>query len=156
MAKKKEAPKTGLFTHLDAIYTDKSAEYFDTLSDKEKKGYSQYMINRFISMNPHQLDLVNMVQAYGKIPNRAHYLFFARMTPRRKQYNTYIKPSKKKEYPDWLVPLLVKHYNVSISHAMEYLDIFMSCTEHITSLKEICRGYGIDDKQLKELDHEQK
>ena len=67
MAKKKtekKEKKLGLFDFLNAIQQDQSTEFFDNLSDGDKKQYkySKYMIHRFLSMNVHYSPIVNAVQ----------------------------------------------------------------------------------------------
>ena len=155
MAKKSTTPKEtskGLFDHVNAIYAVQTTEYFDSLTDKERKAYSQYMVNRFLSMNPLQSVLVNEIQSYGKIPDKAHYLFFTKLLPKKRQFNKYIKKDKGGDIPEWLVPLLTNHYKTSVREVMDYLDIFMMNDENVSNLKEICKLYGITDKQLKEID----
>ena len=40
-----------LFDHLNAITKDQDPKYFDTLSEEDKKTWSNYMIHRFLSMD---------------------------------------------------------------------------------------------------------
>ena len=40
------------FDHIKEIYTNQRVNYFDTLTDEDKKTFQPYMINRIISMNP--------------------------------------------------------------------------------------------------------
>ena len=41
---KNEQTKTkSLFDHVDAIYANKKIDYFDTLTDADKKSYKNYM-----------------------------------------------------------------------------------------------------------------
>ena len=80
--------KLGPFDHVDEIYMRQRPDYFDTLSTSDKKSYNQYMINRIISMNVHQLPYVNYIQMYP-VPNECHYSFFRYIIPKKKQYNKY-------------------------------------------------------------------
>ncbi len=82
-----------LFDHVNEIYQSQNKNYFSTLEDGEKRTYSNYMVNRVLSMNIHQLPLVNEIQKYN-IPSDVHYLFFATTIPRGKQYNKYVKAAK--------------------------------------------------------------
>jgi hypothetical protein len=135
-----------LFDHINEIYQSQKKNYFDTLDDGEKRTYSNYMVNRFLSMNIHQLPLVNEIQKYN-LPPDIHYLFFATTIPRGKQYNKYVKSAKAVKYEEWLVTLVAKHYTVSEVEATDYLDIYYD--QHKDSLRELCERYGIDKKQLK-------
>ena len=135
-----------LFDHINEIYQSQKKNYFSGLDDGEKRTYSNYMVNRFLSMNIHQLPLVNEIQKYN-LPSDVHYLFFATTIPRGKQYNKYVKSKNETKYEGWLVTLVSKHFTVSESEAMMYLDIYYG--EHKDALRSLCEGYGIDNKTLK-------
>ena len=135
-----------LFDHINEIYQSQKKNYFSTLDDGEKRTYSAYMVNRFLSMNIHQLPLVNEVQKYT-IPNEAHYLFYATMLPRGKQYNKYVKAAKETKYEDWLVDLVAKYYCVSQVEATFYLDIYYR--DDKPALRSLCEKYGVDPKVIK-------
>lgn len=140
----------GLFDFVNAIQADQSIEYFDNLSESELKTYrnSRYMINRVLSMNPHYSCVVNEIQKYN-IPERAHYLFYTNMLPKKKQFNKYIKSVNEDKYPEWIITLVKNHFNVSISEAIEYIDIyFLHNKEELTAL---CQMYGVDQKDLKKV-----
>lgn len=49
----------------------------------------------------------------------------------------------------WLVELVAKHYMVSQSEAVTYLDIYYDRDKD--GLRELCEKYGIDKKQLKKV-----
>lgn len=135
-----------LFDHIDAIYTNQKVDYFDTLSDTDKKSYNNYMVNRFLSMNPHQLPFVNEIQKYN-LDTKSHYLFFSQILPRGKQFNKYVKKTKEVKYEDWLVDIVTRHYNVSVLEAEEYLEIYYK--QNKSALKMLCEAYGVDSKRIK-------
>jgi len=154
MAKKKvqvEEKEKGkeLFDFLNGITTDQSTEFFDNLNDAEKKKYknSRYMLHRFLSMNVNYSQVVNAIQKYSAIPDRAHYLFMTNMLPKGKQYNKYIKGERDEKYESWLVELVAKHFNVSKVEAIQYLEIYY--THNKDALIMLCKNYGIDSKTLK-------
>jgi hypothetical protein len=153
MAKKsakvsKESGKS-MFDLIDAIYTNQSPDFFDALTDSEKKLYknSRYMIHRFISMNPLYAPVVNAIQQYTTIPEKAHYLFLTNILPKGKQYNKYIKGEKDEKYESWLVDIVAKHYQVSKAEAITYLEIYYK--DNKQALSELCAMYAIDKKELK-------
>jgi len=138
----------GLFDHVDAIYTNQKSDYFTSLSDADRKSYNNYMVNKFLSMNPHQLPFVNELQKYTVSPE-LHYAFFSRVIPRGKQFNKYIKDKKENVYETWLVDLVREHYAVSSTEATEYLDIFYKHDKG--ELRKLCQMYGKTDKELKKV-----
>lgn len=135
-----------LFDHINSIYQEQKKNYFQTLTDGDKKTYSAYMVNRFLSMNIHQLPLVNEIQKYT-LPNETHYLFFATTLPRGKQYNKYVKAAKETKYEEWLVTLVARHYCVSETEAISYLDIYYK--DDKPALRSLCEKYGVDPKVIK-------
>jgi hypothetical protein len=135
-----------LFDHINAIYLEQKKNYFSTLDDGEKRTYSAYMVNRFLSMNIHQLPLVNEIQKYN-LPSEVHYLFYATTIPRGKQYNKYVKSKNEKKYEDWLVTLVAKHYQVSEVEATDYLELYYR--DDKAGLRELCEKYGVDNKTIK-------
>ena len=44
-----------LFDHINAITTIQDPKYFDKLGDEDLKTWSNFMINRFLSMKPEWL-----------------------------------------------------------------------------------------------------
>lgn len=135
-----------MFDHIDAIYTNQKSDYFTSLSDADKKSYNNYMVNKFLSMNPHQLPFVNELQKYTLSPE-LHYAFFSRVIPRGKQFNKYVKAGRKKEYADWLIDLVAKHFLVSKHEAEEYVNIYFA--KDIQVLRSLCEKYGVEKKLLK-------
>ena len=47
-----------LFEHIKAITSEQDPNYFDKLADEDLKSWSNFMINRFLSMNPDWVELV--------------------------------------------------------------------------------------------------
>lgn len=136
----------GLFDHVDALYTNQSPDYFTSLSDADKKSYNNYMVNKFLSMNPHQLPFVNELQKYSILPE-LHYAFFSRVLQRGRQFNKYIKGKKENSYETWLVNLVREHYAVSTAEATDYLDIFYKHNK--SDLRRLCQMYGVEEKIIK-------
>lgn len=139
-----------LFDHLNAIYQDQSISYYDDLSESDRKTYSVYMINRYVSMNPNQVPLVNELQLYyDYVTPRSSYLFYSQFIPKGRQYNKYIKASKKEKYDGEVVKLVAKKYMISTEHAKEYLDLYYQTEERLEELKDLLRGFGWDEKRIK-------
>lgn len=141
-----EEKSKGLFDHITEIYQRQRTDYFDTLTTKEKKTYSVYMVNRFLSMNPHQVPFVNEIQKYPIAPE-LHYLFFSKLLPKSRQFNKYIKGKKEDKYESWLVDLIVDVYNISKAEAMDYLEIYYA--QNKPALRQLCESRGIDAKLIK-------
>ena len=135
-----------LFEHIDAIYQYQKPDYFSTLNDADIRTYSNYMVNRFLSMNMHQLPIVNEIQKYNISPE-THYLFYSNILPRGKQYNKYVKAKKEHKYESWVIELVAKYYEVSQDEAVTYIELYQMHDKE--GLKELCRKYGVDEKTIK-------
>lgn len=133
------------FTIVNNLYDGKS---WDNFSDTEKRVYKQsvWIINRVLSMNIHQLPLVNEIQKYN-IPSDIHYLFYANVVPRRRQFNKYVKSKNEVKYESWLIELIAKHYEVSQDEAILYIDIYYK--KNPVELRTICEAYAVDPKLIK-------
>lgn len=142
--------KSSLFDHLNAIYTNQAIDYWDTLSVENRKSYNVYMINRFISMNLDQLEVVNMFQQFwGEVGPRESYLFYSQFIPYGRQFNKYIKAPKEGKLQEWVVELVARYYKVSMSDATDYTELMLATAEGKEALQEILEAFGTDPKKVK-------
>ena len=140
------------FSHIDAIYNNQRLDYYDTLSDVDKKSFSPYVINMGISMTPDFLPVVNEANKYwDQLDNRSLYLFYSQAIPKGKYFNKWVKGVKEVNYEDWLVDLISRKFETSKAEAKVYLRIFYKTDEGRDELRSICEGFGIDSKKLKKV-----
>lgn len=156
MAKKKE--ETGvkksltLFDHLKQITDTQNPKYWDTLTEADKKNWSNFMVFRFLSMKYEWVELVADLQPYlQEIPPKSLYLTLIDLLPKSKTFLKYISPIKSENYENWIIDLIAMKYEVSKLEAEEYVKILYSIKEGHFRLKEIAQNYGIDDKIIKKL-----
>lgn len=140
-----------LFEHLNTIFNNQNPKYFDELSDEDKKTFSVWMINRFVSMNSSYLPVVNEIQQYWEyVSPREVYLFYSQILPRAKQYNKYVKSSKEQDkYEEWLIDLLKKHWQLSKMEVIDALHILYLTKDGKNHIRQICEGFGIESKLIK-------
>jgi hypothetical protein len=141
--------KATIFDHLDNITVNKKE--WDKMSDEDQKAFVPYLINRWLSMNMDYIDLVNELQKYsiGLLnPSEVYKLYFD-ILPKKKTFNKYIKGKKAQKYSDELVKLVSKHYLVSESEAIDYLEIYFD--KDLDTLKDIIKLYGKTDKDITKL-----
>lgn len=141
-----------IFDHLNNLTQNSDTQYFDNLSDEDKKTYNVYMINRYLSMNVGWISVVNEIQQYSQQlkPGGIHRVY-DEVLPKGKVYLKYIKPNKSEKYEQRLLDIIKKHYEVNNAHAKEYYDIYTSSAEYADSLSNIIDMYGGDEKELKSL-----
>lgn len=126
-AKKTEAPeekekKLGLWDYIKSITSDKNE-----LTNDELRDYEPYMINRWLSIVPHYVPIISMVNNSTFVSNkRMHYQFLLNTIPKKfvrlgkENYVDTTEPKKMKE----LVLLLSSKLNVGsndIKFAIHYL-----------------------------------
>jgi hypothetical protein len=144
-------PKT-LFDHLNAITYDKNPKYWDSLEDVDKKTWSNYMIIRFLSMNPDWIETIADVQPYiQNAPPKAMYLCLSGLLQKKKVFLKYMKPVSADKYENWIIELVAKYYEVSQLEAEGYLEILYQTTTGKLHIKEIAEAYGTDPKQITKL-----
>ena len=138
-----------IFDHLSGI-TDRKI-LWDVLSDTDKKSFSPYMINRWLSMNVDYIELVNELQRFtiGQLSPKETYKLYYDLLPKTKQFNKYIKGKKADKYNPELVELLSKHFLISESEARDYIDLYQESS--LNTLKEIIKKYGKTDKEVTKL-----
>lgn len=143
-----EKAKT-IFDHLSGL-TDRKCPW-DALSDADKKSFTPYMINRWLSMNMDFIELVNELQRFtvGQLAPKETYNLYFDVLPRQKQFNKYVKGKKSDKYNPELVELLSKHFLISEKESMEYIDLYQLIS--LNTLEEIIKKYGKTDKEVRKL-----
>jgi hypothetical protein len=138
-----------IFDHLSGL-TDKKVSW-EHLTDADRKSFTVYIVNRWLSMNMDFIEIVNEFQKYtiGQISPAETYKLYFDVLPKQKQFNKYIKGKKADKYNSELVELLSKHFLISEKQATEYLD--MSQELSLNTLKEIVKKYGKTDKEVDKL-----
>ena len=86
----KVVKKKSLFDHIKQITDVQSHNYWDEISDEDKKSWSNYMTHRFLSMKMEWVELVNELQKYNLKPKELYKLYTNILT-KGKQWLKYIK-----------------------------------------------------------------
>ena len=68
----KEKTRLGLFDHISAITEHQKPDYFDKLTDDDKKTWSNFLILRYLSMQPTWVDVVSEVQHMCKVYRQSY------------------------------------------------------------------------------------
>jgi hypothetical protein len=55
------------------------------------------------------------------------------------------------KYEKWVIEIVAKHYESSLSEAKEYLEVFYSTEQNKANLKTILQKYGVEPKEIKKL-----
>jgi len=145
------ATKT-LFDHITNVTSVQNPKYWDGLEDADKKTWSNYMVHRFLSMNPDWIEVLSEIQPYTQtLEPKQLYLALIGILPRGRYYMRYIKGKKSDKYESFLVDLLKQDFNCSKKEAEDYCEILYATKEGRENIKYICEKYGIDKKQITKL-----
>jgi hypothetical protein len=141
-----------LFDHLNAITAEQDPSYFDTLSEEDLKSWSNFMINRFLSMKPEWIELVSSILPLSQtLPPKQLYLLYISILPKGRVFLKYVKGKGDDKYEPFLIELVSKDYQCSTKQAIDYIEILYSTKEGRETIKHICERYGTDKKQITKL-----
>jgi|TARA_B110000908_G_scaffold10099_1_gene12151 hypothetical protein len=141
-----------LFDHITNITSVQNPKYWDSLEDADKKSWSNYMVHRFLSMNPDWIEVLSEIQPYTQVLEpKQLYLVLIGILPKGRRYMKYIKGKKADKYESWLVDLIKQDFNCSLRESEDYCEILYATKEGRENIKFICEKYGIDKKQITKL-----
>jgi len=141
-----------LFDHLAALTADQNPAYFDTLTQEDLKSWSNFMINRFLSMNPDWVELIaTLLPLTQTLEPKEMYKLYIDILPKGRQYLKYTKSKAADKYEDFIVELVAKDFQCSTLQASDYLEILYATREGRENIKYICERYGIPTKEITKL-----
>jgi hypothetical protein len=144
-AKKITKPAT-IFDHLANITWKKTP--WNTLNEASQKSFSPYLINRWLSMNPDLIEIVDMFQQYtiGPLSKKHVYQLYLDFLPKAKMFAKYIKGKKMNKYNKDLVTVIANHYQIARIEAEQYIDLMEQ-----SEITELLKRYGKQEKEIKGL-----
>ena len=141
-----------LFDHIKAITTEQNPKYYDNLSEEDKKTWSNFMINRFLSMNPEWVEIIATILPLTQtLEPKDMYKLYIIVIPKGRYFLKYMKGKSAEKYESFIIELLQKEYSCSENQAIEYLDILYATREGRENIKYISEKYGTDKKQITKL-----
>ena len=150
MAKTKALKAKSLFDHIKQITDHQKPNYWNDISDEDKKSWSNYMVNRFLSMKVDWIDIVNEVQKYNLEPEIV-YKLYTNIFPKGRQWLKYIKGDKKMKYPKWVYEIVSKHLQCSMREANDAIEMYEISAGGQTELGDILAKYGVEQKEIRKL-----
>ena len=147
--KKSSIKRKSLFDHINQITKIQNPNYWDEISDEDKKSWSNYMVNRFLSMKPEWIELVNELQKYNLKPKEL-YKLYTNVLPKGKRWLKYTKGRNSMDYPEWLINIMRNNDESSRKEAIEAIDMLMLTEGGMMELGELGRKWGIEEKRIKE------
>ena len=142
--------KKSLFDHIQAVTSQQQPNYWNEISDDDKKSWSNYMVNRFLSMKSDWIEIVNEIQKYPLQPKEL-YKVYTDILPKKRQWLKYIKGDKKMDYPKWVYEIVAKHLQCSMREAGDAVEMYEISTGGQSELADILFKYGVEDKEVRKL-----
>ena len=141
-----------LFDHIKAVTQFQDPNYWDKLEESDKKTWSNYMIHRFLSMNPDWISVLSEIQPYTQtLEPKQLYLALIGLIPKGRYFLKYTKGKKDNKYESFLIDIIKQDFMCSSKEAEDYCEILYSTREGRENIKYICEKYGIDKKQITKL-----
>lgn len=134
-----------IFDYLNDIFQNKVDHKKYTETDWKK--FSPYMINRWISMSPDFIEIINYLQRYtiGVLSNRDVYRLYVDIFPKMKFFSKYTKTDKEQEkYSSNLIDFLCEKFHWNEKECFNNLKM-LDTDSVISYLKE----YGFSDDDIK-------
>ena len=140
-----------IFDHLANI-TWKKRDW-NSMSELDQKSFSPYLINRWLSMNPDLIEIVDLFQQYTIGPlNKKHvYQLYYDILPKQKMFAKYIKGKKLAKHNKELIKFIAGHYECSVHEAESYTDLFKHTNGGHKHLMALLKMYGKTEKEIKKL-----
>lgn len=141
-----------LFDHLNALTAEQDPKYFEKLSEEDIKSWSNFMINRFLSMKPEWVELIASLQPLTQsLEPKEMYKLYINILPKGKQYLKYTKGKAEDKYEQFLIDLIKKEYDCSERQATEYTEVLYASREGRECIQYICERYGLTKKEISKL-----
>ena len=134
------------FDHLNQVIKDKKPNYWKSLSEADKKTWNTFMMNRYLSMSPEFIGIVDLLQKYNHtLSDEMAYNLYAFYIPKSNKFLRYIKKDKSDNNKE-LIGYISEYYECSLKEAKDYLDILTKEQLYI-----ILDQFGLEKKTIKKL-----
>lgn len=147
-----EGPKRrSLFDHVKHIRQVQDPNYYVNLSEDDRKSFNHFMIVRALSMDEEILEtMAQLYQIFDKIPPAQFYQLLIALVPKSMRFYPWVK-SKKMKHNKELLGLVAKRFQVARYQANEYVNILLRSEEGQAELVNICKAFGLEDKEVEKL-----
>lgn len=139
-----------LFDFLDDLTIKKTK--WEDIPQTDRKKFSVYMINRFLSMNMDFTETVNFLQKYtlGVLTPEFSYKLFYEILPKKKSWSKYIKNSGKEDkYNPELISILAKNFQWSLKESAQNIKLLLN--RDTGTIREFLEKRGYSTVQIDKL-----
>ena len=141
----------GLFDHVKHIRQVQSADYYDTLSESERKTFSKFMILRVLSMDQKIVEEISYISKYMEVlPDKQFYDLLIKCIPKDYKFYPYIKKNVK-EVNSTILGCIVKKYQIGSSDASDYYSLFIQTESGLNNLVELVQSFGYSQSEIETM-----
>jgi hypothetical protein len=109
------------------------------------------MILRALSMDAAIVeDIAQLYQLFDKIPSAQFYQLLIAIVPRDMRFYPWVK-SRKMKHNKRLLELVARRFKVAKYEANDYINLLLRTEEGQGELVNICKAFGMEDKEVEEL-----
>ena len=143
--------RKSLFDHVKAIRQVKDPNYYNNLSEDDRKTFSHFMILRALSMDAAIVEEVaQLYQLFDKIPSPQFYQLLIALVPKDFRFYPWVK-TKKMTHNKELLGYVAQRFKVSKFEANDYINLLLRTEEGQGELVNICRSFGLNEREIDEL-----
>jgi hypothetical protein len=136
------------FDHISHIREVKDVDYYNKLSEQDKKTFNRYIILMGLSMDDAIIeDLAYVSKYFDSMPDNAFYKVCCDVVPLGRRYVKWIK-SNKPRHNTKLIEIVAAHFKMSKREAYMYCDTCILTEEGIQDLINICAMHGQSDEEI--------
>lgn len=148
----KDTVKTrGLFDHINHIREVKDPNYYESLSESDRKSFNKYMIIRILSMDRTLIEEMAIVSKYFDIiPDEQFYKVLIDIVPKGRKFCKYIKNTTE-SVDKTVLKCICDNYKISERDATDYYFILMSTDVGMVELKSLICNHGFSEKETESM-----
>lgn len=149
--KNTEDKKKTIFDHVKHIRQIQDPNYYNNLSEDDRKSFNHFMILRALSMDVDILETAaQLYQVFDRIPSPQFYQLLIAIVPKSYDYYPWVKSKKFKNNPE-LLKIISDVFKIPSYQANEYVNLLLKINGGATELEDMCRAYGLGDSEINEL-----
>lgn len=143
--------KRSLFDHVKHIRQVQDPEYYNNLSEEDRKSFNHFMILRALAMDDAVVeDMAQLYQIFDKIPSPQFYQLLIALVPKSNRFYPWVK-SRAMKHNKELLDYVAKRFRVSKYQANDYVNILLRSESGQGELVSICQSFGLTDKEIESL-----
>jgi hypothetical protein len=148
--------RKSLFDHVKAIRQVKDPNYYNNLSEDDRKSFNHFMIVRALSMDASIVEeMAQLYQFFDKIPSPQFYQLLIAIVPKDFRFYPWIK-TKRMKHKKELLGLVANRFGICKAEANDYVNLLLRSENGQAELVNICRAFGHNEQEIEELFNDKK